>query len=72
MERLEHLLSEQKKELDELKRKHEMAVSDLLKEKPPEIRHKVLSICNLKVPDYKVHCQMHSADGNSAKEESFL
>ena len=72
VERLEHLLSEQKKELDELKRKHEMTVSDLLKKKTPEFRHKVLSICNLKIPDYKEHCQMHCDDGNSANEESFL
>ncbi|PSS07732.1 Serine/threonine-protein kinase [Actinidia chinensis var. chinensis] len=72
VDRLEHLLSEQKKELAELKRKHEMAVSDLLKKKSPEFRHKVLSICNLKIPDYKVHCQMHCGDGNSANEESFL
>lgn len=47
VEKLEHLMDEQQKELDELKQKHELAVLDLLKELPQEIRLRVHSICNL-------------------------
>lgn len=54
-EKLEHLLTEQQQELDELKRKHELAVLDLLKEYPPAIRHQVIKICKLKISDYKMH-----------------
>ncbi|KAI9174075.1 hypothetical protein LWI28_011509 [Acer negundo] len=45
VEDLKHLLARQQKEVDELKRKHELAISDLLKELSPEIRQKVLDIC---------------------------
>ncbi|PIN18786.1 Serine/threonine protein kinase [Handroanthus impetiginosus] len=48
VEKLEHVLDEQLKELDELKHKHKLAVSDLLKELPQDIRQRVLSICNKK------------------------
>ncbi|CAA2973462.1 probable serine threonine- kinase WNK3 isoform X2 [Olea europaea subsp. europaea] len=44
VKKLEHLLDKQRRELDELKQSHELAVSDLLNEHPPEMRHKVLSI----------------------------
>ncbi|KAK2663652.1 hypothetical protein Ddye_002226 [Dipteronia dyeriana] len=45
VEDLKHLLVQQQKEVDELKRKHELAISDLLEELSPEIRQKVLDIC---------------------------
>lgn len=48
---LVNLLMRQKEELDELKRKHKFAVSDLLKELSPEICKQVLNICNLRMPD---------------------
>ncbi|KAK7353981.1 hypothetical protein VNO80_19437 [Phaseolus coccineus] len=48
--KLENLLDKQREELDELKKKHELAVSDLLKELSPEISQKVLNICNLEMP----------------------
>lgn len=51
VEKLQRLLSEQQKELDELKRKHELAVLDLLKGNPPEIRHQVLRTCKLKISE---------------------
>ncbi|KAK6153265.1 hypothetical protein DH2020_012904 [Rehmannia glutinosa] len=54
-EKLEHVLDEQMKELDELKQKHELAVLDLLKELPEESRQKVLSICTKKIPGRKLH-----------------
>lgn len=40
VKKLEHLLDKQRRELDELKQSHELAVSDLLNELPPEMRHK--------------------------------
>lgn len=51
--KLEKLLVKQQEELDDLKRRHKLAVSDLLKELPAEIRHKALNICNLEmeIPD---------------------
>ncbi|KAH1126452.1 hypothetical protein GLYMA_06G176800v4 [Glycine max] len=49
--KLENLLVKQREELDELKRKHKLAVSDLLMEIPPEMCQKVLNICNLQMPD---------------------
>ncbi|KAL0364540.1 UNVERIFIED_CONTAM: putative serine/threonine-protein kinase WNK2 [Sesamum angustifolium] len=54
IEKLEHVLDEQLKELDELKQKHELAVSDLLKELPQEIRGTVLSLCNKKISGHRL------------------
>ncbi|KAI8529086.1 hypothetical protein RHMOL_Rhmol12G0198400 [Rhododendron molle] len=64
-EKLGHLLVEQKKEMDELKRRNELAVSDLLKELPPETRHKVVRMCCRKIDDQKFWCQMGCCTGNS-------
>ncbi|KAI3464141.1 hypothetical protein Pfo_020804 [Paulownia fortunei] len=55
VEKLEHVLDEQLMELDELKQKHELAILDLLKELPQEIRPKVLSIYNKKISGRKLH-----------------
>lgn len=49
--KLETLLVEQRKEVDELKRKHKLAITDYLKEHSPEICQQVLNICNLQMPD---------------------
>lgn len=51
-EKLENLLMKQQQELNELKRKHELAISDLLKGVPPEIHQKVLNACKQKIPDH--------------------
>ncbi|TYJ20446.1 hypothetical protein E1A91_A09G265100v1, partial [Gossypium mustelinum] len=51
-ENLESLLVKQQLELDELKNKHRLTVSDLLNELPPEILEKVLATCKLKIPKY--------------------
>jgi len=59
-EKLELLLSEQQKEQDELKRKHELAVSELFKELSPEIRLEAFKGCSRKIPNYKMHCEMNS------------
>ncbi|KAJ4973649.1 hypothetical protein NE237_006823 [Protea cynaroides] len=48
-EKLDHLLVMQQKELDEIRRKHDLAIANLLKELPPETSNKVLSIYHSKV-----------------------
>lgn len=53
--KLEHLLDEQQKELDELKKKHEQAISDILNELPEEIRLRFLSICNKNRSEHNFH-----------------
>ncbi|KAK4489018.1 hypothetical protein RD792_004810 [Penstemon davidsonii] len=63
VEKLEHLLNEQLRELDELKKKHDIAVSDMLKELPQEIRQRVLRICDQKIAVRKSHDKgCHSTD----------
>ncbi|XP_054805581.1 probable serine/threonine-protein kinase WNK3 [Prosopis cineraria] len=51
--KLKQLLVEQQEELDELKRKHELIVSNFLKELPLEIQQKVLNICNLEASNLR-------------------
>ncbi|XVE56707.1 hypothetical protein DITRI_Ditri04bG0032400 [Diplodiscus trichospermus] len=53
-QRLESLLVKQQMELDELKKQHRLAISDLLKELSPEIREKVLDTCKIKIPEYAI------------------
>ena len=53
-EKLENLLVMQQQELEETKRKHKVAISDLLNEVSPEIRVEVLNICKLKIPGYEL------------------
>ncbi|KAL6973156.1 Serine/threonine-protein kinase wnk3 [Sarracenia purpurea var. burkii] len=64
-EKLEQLLVQQQKELDEIKRKNELAVSDLLQELPPETHHKLLTICRLKIAGYNLCCQTQQPAANS-------
>ncbi|KAL9337981.1 hypothetical protein Peur_069750 [Populus x canadensis] len=49
-EKLENLLVMQQQELEEVKRKHKVAISDLLNEVSPEICVEILNICKLKIP----------------------
>lgn len=65
VEKLGHLLVEQAKEMDELKRRNEQAVSDLLKELSPETRHIVLRICSQRIDEHKLGCQTECCTGNS-------
>ncbi|TYI67101.1 hypothetical protein E1A91_D09G275200v1 [Gossypium mustelinum] len=53
-ENLESLLVKQQLELDELKNKHQLTISDLLSELPLEILEKVLATCKLKIPKYDI------------------
>lgn len=50
-EKLENLLTQQQKELDELKKKHKSAISELLTEVTPESYQKVIGMCKLKHSD---------------------
>ncbi|KAI5407210.1 hypothetical protein KIW84_053456 [Lathyrus oleraceus] len=52
--KLETLLGMQREELNELKKKHQVAVSDFLNEFSPEISLQLLNICNLQMPDSEV------------------
>ncbi|KAL9434125.1 hypothetical protein AB3S75_028873 [Citrus x aurantiifolia] len=56
VEKFEYLLVKQQKEVDELKRKHELAISDFLKELSPEICRKILGMFKLKIPAFGTHC----------------
>ncbi|KAL7601059.1 hypothetical protein Lser_V15G21398 [Lactuca serriola] len=49
VEKLEHLLDEQQKEVDELRKKHELVVSDILKKLRPETRQEVANICKFEI-----------------------
>ncbi|KAF7806026.1 putative serine/threonine-protein kinase WNK3 isoform X2 [Senna tora] len=49
--KLENLLVRQQEELVKLKKKHELAVSDFLKKLPSDVRHHVLNIRDLEIPD---------------------
>jgi len=53
-EKLDKLLVMQQQELEELKRKHKVAILDLLNEVSPEIRQDVLNICKLKIPVHEM------------------
>ncbi|PIA51648.1 hypothetical protein AQUCO_01100485v1 [Aquilegia coerulea] len=57
--KLEDLLMEQQKQLDELRREHEQAIADLLKELPQETCQKVFDICPMKVPNYRMQSLAH-------------
>ncbi|KAL8128517.1 hypothetical protein V2J09_017672 [Rumex salicifolius] len=70
--KLEHLLQKQQKELDEARLKHELAVSDLLKELPHKVRCKVFKLCSYKVPDYRMHCERHLYAENAGRPDSVL
>ncbi|KAF3437536.1 hypothetical protein FNV43_RR20290 [Rhamnella rubrinervis] len=54
-EKLEKLLVMQQKELEELKKQHQSAISDFFKELSPVTRQKVLDACKVKIPDYERH-----------------
>lgn len=49
--KLKQLLEKNQEEEDELKRRHELEVSDFLKVLPLEIKHEVVNVCNLEAND---------------------
>ncbi|XP_038894587.1 probable serine/threonine-protein kinase WNK3 [Benincasa hispida] len=54
VEELENLLAQQQKELDELKKKHKLAISELLTKLTPESYQKVVEMCQLKHSDFEL------------------
>ncbi|CAO2819020.1 unnamed protein product [Amaranthus hypochondriacus] len=60
---LDQLLAQQQKELEDLKLKHNVAISHLLKDLSPESCLKVFNMCSRKIPDSKsnekTHCVPH-------------
>ncbi|XP_057787898.1 probable serine/threonine-protein kinase WNK3 isoform X2 [Salvia miltiorrhiza] len=49
LKKLDCVLDEQFKELNDLKQKHKEAVFDLLKDLPEEAHHRIFSVCNAKI-----------------------
>ncbi|KAM7471247.1 hypothetical protein LguiA_009430 [Lonicera macranthoides] len=72
VEKLELLLVDQQRELDELKKQHELNVLDLLKELPSEVRGKVVRTCNAKMSDYEMHRDTCCFSENSTDTGSVL
>ncbi|XP_048329934.1 probable serine/threonine-protein kinase WNK3 isoform X1 [Ziziphus jujuba] len=54
VEKLEELLVKQQEELDELKKRHQSARYDVLKDLSQETCRKVLDFCKVKIPEYKM------------------
>lgn len=54
IEKLEHLLLEQERELEELRRKHSEAILELLEGLSQDAREVVLTLCKLKAPDHRL------------------
>ncbi|KAL3529503.1 hypothetical protein ACH5RR_008825 [Cinchona calisaya] len=63
-EKLEQLLVDQKNEFNDLRRKHELAVLDLLKGLPPDVCSRVLSNYNLKISHYKLQYKTSTAESS--------
>ncbi|KAG0489298.1 hypothetical protein HPP92_008109 [Vanilla planifolia] len=55
VQRLEDLMFKHQKELDELRTRHDLAIADLLKELPLNLRSKAFNICRMKVLDRRIH-----------------
>ncbi|KAK6920630.1 Protein kinase domain, partial [Dillenia turbinata] len=74
-EKLEHLLFEQQKEINELRRKHELAISNLLKELSPDMCQKIFNLCGSKLSDNVLGetlcCSSSPSVPNLAKLEVF-
>ncbi|XP_040988025.1 probable serine/threonine-protein kinase WNK3 [Juglans microcarpa x Juglans regia] len=58
--RLENLLKQQQREVNELKGQHELATSNLMEGFPPEIYQKVLNMCKQKISKNEMHSATHS------------
>ena len=50
--KLEKLFMQHQNEIEELKRKHGMAIAQLLQKVPPELRIRIFNMCRMKLPDY--------------------
>lgn len=69
-EKLEHMLVKQQKELDELKRKHELDIENLLKELPLEICWRVLNVYHSKVSDDRMDSELFRFSGHCTDSDA--
>ncbi|XP_020245843.1 probable serine/threonine-protein kinase WNK2 isoform X2 [Asparagus officinalis] len=54
VENIERLFVVQQNEIEELKKKHQMAIAHLLQKVPPELRIRIFNMCRRKFPNYDV------------------
>ncbi|KAF3624481.1 putative serine/threonine-protein kinase WNK1 [Capsicum annuum] len=76
VEKLETLVDEQRKELDELRKKHDLAISDVISKLPPEIRSGVLAMCGHKISPHSLRnergCSATHSEGPSSSLKIML
>ncbi|KAL4566627.1 hypothetical protein LXL04_030747 [Taraxacum kok-saghyz] len=58
VDRLESLLGEQHKEVDELRKRHDMVVCGILKNLRPQTRHEVVNMCKLGLSQTATHSEV--------------
>ncbi|XP_059304026.1 probable serine/threonine-protein kinase WNK3 [Lycium ferocissimum] len=72
VEKLEKLLGEQRTELDELREKHDLAISEVISKLPPEIRSGVLATCGHKISSHSLRNERGCSSTNSEGPSSSL
>ncbi|KAG5618061.1 hypothetical protein H5410_017885 [Solanum commersonii] len=72
VEKLETLVDEQRKELDALREKHDLVVSDVISKLPPEIRSGVLAMCGHKLSPNSLQNERGCSSTNSEGPSSSL
>ncbi|XP_055825704.1 probable serine/threonine-protein kinase WNK3 [Solanum dulcamara] len=72
VEKLEMLVDEQRKEIDALRKKHDLAISDVISKLPPEIRSGVLAMCGHKISSNSLRNERGSSITNSEGPSSSL
>nr|XP_009779089.1 PREDICTED: probable serine/threonine-protein kinase WNK3 isoform X2 [Nicotiana sylvestris]XP_016478948.1 PREDICTED: probable serine/threonine-protein kinase WNK3 isoform X2 [Nicotiana tabacum] len=66
VEKLEKLLEKQQKELDGLRAKHDLAISDFMNKLPSELHSRVRAICGHKLSPHRLHYERGCSITNSA------
>uniref|UniRef100_M1BJR2 non-specific serine/threonine protein kinase n=2 Tax=Solanum tuberosum TaxID=4113 RepID=M1BJR2_SOLTU len=72
VEKLETLVDEQRKELDALREKHYLVISDVISKLPPEIRSGVLAMCGHKLSPNSLRNERGCSSTNSEGPSSSL
>ncbi|XP_004236270.1 probable serine/threonine-protein kinase WNK3 isoform X2 [Solanum lycopersicum] len=72
VEKLETLVHEQRKELDALREKHDLVISDVISKLPPEIRNGVLAMCGHKLSFTSLRNERGCSSTNSEGPSSSL
>ncbi|KAL3374500.1 hypothetical protein AABB24_006137 [Solanum stoloniferum] len=72
VEKLETLVDEQRKELDALREKHDLVISDVISKLPPEIRSGVLAMCGHKLSPNSLRNERGCSSTNSEGPSSSL